>query len=146
MPPWILAAIAAAVPIVVGAIALIRNLRSFIVPLWAAQLREVDVRRIAKGLEGLAAVAVPIAAMTPGELDNAAAALVDEYAKEFADLVKKYPVTATNIAKKVIDDRVSKSLASMSGAPVGLPAYKGTLGATVSLGTGSPEGVSGGDK
>jgi hypothetical protein len=120
MPPWILAAIATAVPLVIGAIALARNLRGVIVPLWAAQLREVDVRRIAKGLEGLAAVAVPIAAMTPGELDNAAAALVDEYAKEFADLVKKYPVTATNIAKKVIDDRVSKSLASLSGAPVGV--------------------------
>jgi hypothetical protein len=107
MPPWILAAIAAAVPLVVGAIALARNLRGFIVPLWAAQLREADVRRIAKGLEGLAAVAVPIAAMTPGDLDNAAAALVDEYAKEFADLVKKYPVTATNIAKKVINDRTT---------------------------------------
>ena len=53
MPPWILAAIAAAVPLVVGAIALARNLRGFIVPLWAAQLREADVRRIAKGLDKL---------------------------------------------------------------------------------------------
>lgn len=120
MPPWIIAAIATAVPILAGAIALIRNLRSFIVPLWAAQLREVDVRRIAKGLEGLAAVAVPIAAMTPGEFDNTVAALLDEYAKEFADLVKKYPVTAQNIARKVVNDRVSQSVAGMSGAPVGV--------------------------
>lgn len=108
MPPWIIAAIATAVPLLAGAIALIRNLRSSIVPLWAAQLREVDVRRIAKGLEGLAAVAVPIAAMTPGEFDNTVAALLDEYAKEFADLVKKYPVTAQNIARKVVNDRMVK--------------------------------------
>lgn len=124
MPPWILAAIATAVPLVAGAIALARNLRGFIVPLWAAQLREADVRRIAKGLEGLAAVAVPIAALTPGELDNIAAALVDEYAKEFADLVKKYPVTAQNIARKVVSDRADKSLASQSGAPVGVSGVK----------------------
>lgn len=106
MPPQILAILATAAVVLGGAILLARNLRGFIVPLWAAQLREVDVRRLTKGLEGLAAIAEPIAALTPGKLDDDAAALVREYAKEFGGyLVKTYPETAHNIAKTVLVKR-----------------------------------------
>lgn len=109
MPPQILAAIATAAVVLGGAILLARNLRSFIVPLWAAQLRELDVRRLQKGLEGLAAVAEPIAALTPGKLDDEAAALVREYAKEFGGyLVKTYPETAQNMAKTMLKKNAVK--------------------------------------
>lgn len=109
MPPQVLAAIATAAVVLGGAILLARNLRSFIVPLWAAQLRELDVRRLQKGLEGLAAVAEPIAALTPGKLDDEAAALVREYAKEFGGyLVKTYPETAHNMAKTMLKKNAVK--------------------------------------
>ncbi len=115
MPPWILAAI----PALVAAIAVARVLVKVVIPLWAAQLREADLRRLAKVLSGLAEVAVPLAKMTPGDIDDAAAALIADASKEVDALVKKYPVAAENMSKAIVVQR-SKSLASMSGAPVGV--------------------------
>ena len=113
MPPWILAAIpamlAAFTAVTTGALIF----GPFLVPLWRAQMTEAQRLSILAAVKGANDKLGPIVKSTPNWYDDRVLAISQMVERE---LGKVDSVKVNNVASGV----VSKSVASMSGAPVGV--------------------------
>lgn len=117
MPPWIVAAIpamlAAFTAVTTGALVF----GPFLVPLWRAQMSEIQRQRILAAVKGANDTLGPIVKSTPNWFDDRLLAISQMVERE---LGKVDPVKVNNVASGV----VSKSVASQSGAPVATGAIR----------------------
>lgn len=109
MPPQILLAIGAITLPLLAILGVIYNLRGVLAELAKANLRDADLARLAKATRGLANVLITVAPLTPTDLDDAAAKVLDGLADELEPLVKKYPAAARNMSRDAVINK-SKGL------------------------------------
>ena len=114
MPPWILAAIPAMLAAFTAVTTAALIFGPFLVPLWRAQMTEIQRQRILAAVKGANDTLGPIVKSTPNWFDDRLLAISQMVERE---LGKVDAVKVNNVASGV----VSKSAASMSGAPVGVP-------------------------
>ena len=125
--PIALATALAAIGGIAVVVAVLAALVRFAIPLWGAKLTDSELDGIRQALRGAIALADPVVRLTPTKIDNA---LLDGVVKvalaEFERVRGRKPTrvddqTIRDMAKGMAVSRASKSLASMSGAPVGVP-------------------------
>jgi hypothetical protein len=125
--PIALATALAAIGGIAVVVAVLAALVRFAIPLWGAKLTDSELDGIRQALRGAIALADPVVRLTPTNIDNA---LLDGVVKvalaEFERVRGRKPTrvddqTIRDMAKGMAVSRASKSLASMSGAPVGVP-------------------------
>jgi hypothetical protein len=128
--PIALATALAAIGGVTIIVAILAGLVRFAIPLWGAKLTESELDGIRAALRGAITLADPVVKLTPTNIDNA---FLDGVVKvalaEFERVRGRKPTrvddqTIRDTAKGMIITRASKSLASQSGAPVGVSAVK----------------------
>lgn len=128
--PIALATALAAIGGVAVVVAVLAALVRFAIPLWGAKLTESELDGIRAALRGAITLADPVVKLTPTDIDNA---LLDGVVKvalaEFERVRGRKPArvdeqTIRDTAKGMIISRAGKSLASQSGAPVGVSSGK----------------------
>jgi|GEM_PF-5175183 len=76
MPPWILAAIPAAVAAILVVCGIAMLVGPFAIPLWAATLDEKHRLRLVAAIKGANDALGPVVRLTPTDLDNRIAAVL----------------------------------------------------------------------
>lgn len=124
--PIALATALAAIGGVAVVVAILAGLVRFAIPLWGAKLTDSELDGIRSALRGAIALADPVVQLTPTNIDNM---FLDGVVKvalaEFERVRGRKPTrvddqTIRDMAKGMAVSRAGKSLASMSGAPVGV--------------------------
>lgn len=125
--PIALATALAAIGGVTIIVAILAGLVRFAIPLWGAKLTESELDGIRSALRGAIALGDPVVRMTPTNIDDLFLDGVVKVALAEFERVRGRkpsrvdPQTIRDMAKGMAVSRASKSLASMSGAPVGVP-------------------------
>lgn len=122
--PIALATALAAVGGIAVVVAVLAGLVRFAIPLWGAKLTDSELDGIRQALRGAIALGDPVVRLTPTNIDDMFLDGVIKVAlAEFERVRGRKPTrvddqTIRDMAKGMAVSRASKSLASMSGAPV----------------------------
>ena len=125
--PIALATALAAIGGVTIVVAILAGLVRFAIPLWGAKLTESELDGIRAALRGAITLADPVVRLTPTNIDDLFLDGVVKVALAEFERVRGRkpsrvdPQTIRDMAKGMAVSRASKSLASQSGAPVGVP-------------------------
>lgn len=124
--PIALATALAAIGGVAVVVAILAGLVRFAIPLWGAKLTDSELDGIRSALRGAITLADPVVRLTPTNIDDLFLDGVIKVAlAEFERVRGRKPTrvddqTIRDMAAGMAASRASKSLASMSGAPVGV--------------------------
>lgn len=111
----ILAAVTAALPIVLGGIAL---LAPVLLPLWYRSMKAADRKALVGHLKGAADLVDAVAKMTPMEWDNQVAAIL-RIAADAGAKIDKSPEFARSVAESLVAKKNSSTGAVPNGDIVG---------------------------
>lgn len=119
MPPWILAAIPAAIGAIVTVTTLALVVGPFLVPLWAATMGEARRKQIAAAVKGANDALGPFIRTTPTDIDDRILAVSEMVVRELGKVGAKNADKVKAIAAGVVAKAAAQPLSTSSLAKYG---------------------------
>ena len=126
MPPFIFAAIAAAIPILLTVLAIAMMVGPFVIPLWAKTLDEKKRLQLVAAIRGANDALGPIVRVTPTDIDDRIAAVLRMVevelgkAKGKSAVIKRDNIAAAVVGKAVAVATAPTVVVNRAGAAIGV--------------------------